>query len=225
MTKKRVNVYIDGFNLYYGALRDNPDLKWLNIRRWCENILPGYEVAKIGYFTAKVVGRVEDPDAPTRQDHYFKALRTLSGLDLTFGKFKVRRKRLKRVENDRCDCCATHDDTQVPQCKCCRKVTVEVEKTEEKGSDVNLALSIVKDSFTSNIDSILIVSGDADLAMAARIAKEQGIEVIIADPGGQNALRGDRRITVRESAMRACQFPDEVMMGDGTTVNRPDAWT
>lgn len=28
----RTNVYIDGFNLYYRLLKDNPSLKWLDLR-------------------------------------------------------------------------------------------------------------------------------------------------------------------------------------------------
>ena len=34
------DVYIDGFNLYYGALRKTP-YNWLNLRRLCEFLLPG----------------------------------------------------------------------------------------------------------------------------------------------------------------------------------------
>jgi hypothetical protein len=34
------DVYIDGFNLYYRALRKTP-YNWLNLRRLCEFLLPG----------------------------------------------------------------------------------------------------------------------------------------------------------------------------------------
>ena len=32
--KPRAVVYIDGFNLYYGAVRDTPALKWLDLERY-----------------------------------------------------------------------------------------------------------------------------------------------------------------------------------------------
>lgn len=40
----RTNVYVDGFNLYYGALRGTP-YKWLDIRRMCELLLKKHTVA------------------------------------------------------------------------------------------------------------------------------------------------------------------------------------
>lgn len=38
-------VYIDGFNLYYGAVKDTPD-KWLDLHRMCAMVLR--EVAASG---------------------------------------------------------------------------------------------------------------------------------------------------------------------------------
>ena len=36
-----VNIYIDGFNLYYGALRNRwPQYKWLDLQGFCERLLP-----------------------------------------------------------------------------------------------------------------------------------------------------------------------------------------
>lgn len=60
------NVYIDGFNLYYGALRKT-SYKWLNVRRLCELLLPGNPVAQIKYYTALVTAQPGDPDQTVRQ--------------------------------------------------------------------------------------------------------------------------------------------------------------
>ena len=49
----RTNVYVDGFNLYYGALRGTP-YKWLDIRRMCELLLKDHSVARVTYFTARI---------------------------------------------------------------------------------------------------------------------------------------------------------------------------
>jgi hypothetical protein len=46
-------VYVDGFNLYYGAVKDTP-YKWLDIRKLCELLLPEFSVGRIKYFTARV---------------------------------------------------------------------------------------------------------------------------------------------------------------------------
>ncbi len=39
-------VYVDGFNFYYGALKGNPDLKWLDYRELASRLLRGHHVGK-----------------------------------------------------------------------------------------------------------------------------------------------------------------------------------
>ena len=57
-------VYVDGFNLYYGAIKDTP-YRWLNMRALVESLLrPGHEIEKIKYFTAKVSALPNNPNAP-----------------------------------------------------------------------------------------------------------------------------------------------------------------
>lgn len=49
----RTNVYVDGFNLYYGAVKGTP-YKWLDIRRCCDLAFPRNEIHEIHYCTAIV---------------------------------------------------------------------------------------------------------------------------------------------------------------------------
>ena len=46
----RTYVYVDGFNLYYGAVKDTK-LKWLDLRQLCQLLLPGLSIDKIKYFS------------------------------------------------------------------------------------------------------------------------------------------------------------------------------
>src|SRR3990172_12829304 len=82
----RTHVYVDGFNLYYGAVRGTP-YKWLNIRRLSELLLPGHSIDAVKYFTARVSARKDDPQKPSRQQIYMRALRTLPGLEIVYGSF------------------------------------------------------------------------------------------------------------------------------------------
>jgi len=82
----RTYVYVDGFNLYYGALRGTP-YKWLNLPTLCTLLLPGYQVEKMKYFTAHIQARPDDPDQPTRQQVYLRALSTLPNLEIILGHF------------------------------------------------------------------------------------------------------------------------------------------
>jgi hypothetical protein len=82
----KTNVYIDGFNFYYGALRKTP-YRWVNVRKLCELLLPRNAIADIKYFTALVSARPNDPDQAIRQQLYLRALRTLPGISVHLGHF------------------------------------------------------------------------------------------------------------------------------------------
>ncbi len=61
--------------------------------------------------------------------------------------------------------------------------TVEVIKTEEKGSDVNLAVHLIHDAYQNRYESAVIVSGDSDLVTAVQIVKnELGKPVGVLNP-------------------------------------------
>ena len=90
-------VYVDGFNLYNGALRNTP-YKWLDPEKLAYRILtPGAIVEKVKYFSAKVIGRPNDPDQPLRQIAYWRALRTLPCIEIIEGQFAVRPVRMPTV--------------------------------------------------------------------------------------------------------------------------------
>jgi hypothetical protein len=63
-----INVYVDGFNLYYGALKRTP-YKWLDLGKLAEILLPTDTVQEIHYFTARVSSR---PYNPTSAHDYFR---------------------------------------------------------------------------------------------------------------------------------------------------------
>lgn len=50
MSVSRAHIYIDGFNLYYGALKSTP-YKWLNLAEMCRLLLPRYHIGEIKYLT------------------------------------------------------------------------------------------------------------------------------------------------------------------------------
>ena len=89
----RTIVYIDGFNLYYGAVRGSA-FKWLNLQRFFQLLRPHDNIVKVHYFTALV-------DGPTRpnQEAYLRALGTLPLVNIVLGKFK---KKQVRCSNSAC---------------------------------------------------------------------------------------------------------------------------
>ena len=82
----KTRVYVDGLNLYYGALKDTP-FKWLNLVELARCVLPQQAlVDRVLYFTARVSGKANS-GAPGRQHVYISALRTLPEIEVHFGSF------------------------------------------------------------------------------------------------------------------------------------------
>ncbi len=117
----KANVYVDGFNLYYGCLKGTP-YRWLDLAQLCQVLLPSHQIHRIRYFTARLQPRAEDPQQPRRQLIYLRALRTIPNLSIHYGHFLSHVVRLPLAQ----------PPAEGPR-------TVEVVRTEEKGTDVNLA--------------------------------------------------------------------------------------
>ncbi len=67
--------------------------------------------------------------------------------------------------------------------ECGKTKYVRVIRTEEKGSDVNLAVHMLNDAYKDRFDTAVIVSNDSDLAEVIRITtKELGKRVGVLNP-------------------------------------------
>jgi hypothetical protein len=61
--------------------------------------------------------------------------------------------------------------------------TVEVIRTEEKGSDVNLASYLLLDGFRSDCEATVVISNDSDLKVPIELARaELGLVVGVVNP-------------------------------------------
>lgn len=209
----RVNVYVDGFNLYYRALRRFPDVKWLNIRALAEALLdPEDTVETIRYFTARVSPRAGDPDAPRRQQVFFSALGTIPGFRFHYGRFLPKQKWRPVVH-----------PTWLPAVK------IEIHDTEEKGSDVNLASHLLNDAHHKRFDAAFVISQDTDLCEPIRMVKDMGLPIGIAwldgkEPSPRLVRASSFVRQVTHQRLRAAQFPDRIMGKNGKLIDRPETW-
>lgn len=208
----RTNVYIDGFNFYYGCVKDkDTPYKWLDFSRLLAKLLPPNEILVTKYFTARVEGRDGDPDQPTRQETYLRALRTLSNFQIIFGQFLTNEVSLPRADGSG---------------------FARVLRTEEKGSDVNLATHLVHDAHTAGIECVVVVSNDSDLAEPIRLVGEDlGLVVGVISPTFRPGRHASRQLMahahfvkrVREGVLRDSQFPDPVA-GPTGPIFKPASW-
>lgn len=164
----RTRVYVDGYNLYYACLKRSP-YKWLNVHALASMLLPRNRIGKLRYFTAKVSARPNDPDQPQRQQTYFRALHTVPDIEIHYGHF------------------LTHEATMPDAAtwRAGRYRPVRVIKTEEKGSDVNLATYLLMDAFDDLFDVAVIISNDSDLKEPiAQVRNRFGKKIVLLGPKG-----------------------------------------
>ena len=93
---KRAHIYIDGFNLYYGAVRET-SYKWHDVVALGKHFLKGCNVQKTKYFTAKV-SEMGDPDRPTRQQVFWCVLKEMykDEFEIIKDYFRIDQRRLPR---------------------------------------------------------------------------------------------------------------------------------
>lgn len=149
---KKTVVYVDGFNLYYGCLKGTP-YRWLDLLKLSQLLLPAHDILQIKYFTALVTSRASNPDQAARQQTYLRALQTIPNLQIIYGHF------------------LSHE-IMMPLAPP-RAGHVKVIKTEEKGSDVNIAVHLISDGFRNAYDAAVIVSNDSDLLPPIKFVKEE----------------------------------------------------
>lgn len=214
----RANVYVDGFNLYYGCFQNenypqDTCYKWLDLAEFLRRALPRDYINRIRYFTAIVSGSARDPDKPLRQRTYIRALQTIPNLTVHEGHFLTTRKTGRLV------------DAQGVATSTLEKVEVR----EEKGSDVNLATYLLMDAVDNDFELAVVVSNDSDLICPIEVVRKKfGRQVGVLNPqsGFSGALY--RTATFYKKIPRAdlanCQFPDPMTDANGS-FSKPTIWT
>jgi hypothetical protein len=203
------NVYVDGFNLYYGAVKGTP-FKWLDIARMCRLLLPNDRIVQIKYFTALVNPRPRDPDQRMRQETYLRALRTIPNLEIVLGTF------------------LTHEVTMLLAGN--SGGYVRVIKTEEKGSDVNIATHLLMDGFKNRYELAVVVSNDSDLLMPIQTVMHElkkPVGVLAPTQQGHPSQMLTKYATfvkqIRRNILANSQFPSVMSDANGTFA-KPANW-
>jgi hypothetical protein len=213
----KTNAYIDGFNLYYGCFKHDPDnqrYKWLDLRALCQAVLPDDDIHRIHYFTAMVSETSWNPGAPLRQETYIRALRTCSQLYVHLGKFQpVFRTGMLF---------ATAQKTSTEP--------VTISTWEEKGSDVNLATRLLTDAMDGDFEQALVISNDSDLTEPIRAIKQRfSLPIIVVSPYPRiaNKLRraASASMLLDKSLLATSQFRDSMKDKKGRLISRPVIWS
>lgn len=207
---KKTNFYVDAFNLYYGALRGTP-YKWLDLAALFRQVFPNNEMHRIRYFTARVDRRPPHFQQHQQQQAYLRALETIPNLSIHYGQFRTRPVQM-RLEKPRRG----------------GAKTARVLKTEEKGSDVNLASYLLLDAFRRDCEVAVVVSNDADLKTPIELAiNELDVRVGVLNPHPREKRSLDLHPTflkqLRQGPVAASQFA-LVLHGSSGEIRKPKGW-
>jgi len=239
MQPKRTGVYIDGLNLYHGALKDTP-CKWLNPETLVRHLLPLDDIVHIRYFTALVNVRRDDPRIQTRHATYLRALSSNNLITVHRGRFTTRVKSRALA-----DAFEPHDRLFSPHFRpnslfsmmwrdkvrrrtdsvSLARVVIE----EEKGSDVNLGAHLVNDAARALIDKALVISNDSDLTEAIRLAQGFGVIAGVVNPHSAPTSKHLRSVASYEIPLRGVvlarsQLSNTVVDSHGREVHKPREW-
>lgn len=106
---------------------------------------------------------------------------------------------------------------------------VRVIKTEEKGSDVNIAAHLINDGYKSAYEAAVIVTNDSDLLEPIRIVRsELGLAVGVLNPHKNPTSKVLARHAsfvrqIRQGVLAASQFPDVLTDAHGE-FHKPASW-
>ena len=207
----RVGVYVDGYNLYYGARglcgRGTAGWRWLDIRALTNSLIAaranwqGASIHRLVYCTA-LIDAATNPSGYVDQDVYIKAL-TQSGcvdhVELGYYQSKVKQAPLA---------IRAPGPAGVPQIvQAAWPVVVQdahgrpvpgatfmvsYAHREEKGSDVNVASHLLVDVLTGSVDAAVLISNDSDLRFPIQFVRTR-VPVGVVNPSRNHlagALRG-----------------------------------
>ena len=235
---KSFNAYIDGFNLYKGALEDRPDLKWLDLLGLCRDLMPNKILNKVYYFAAPLKNRFPGDNANERQATYLRVLEH-SGVEIVLGHFRrdaswQRLTTRSRTQTFQPVLPSMIGISQIALNRSWDKASPDVPKAniwthKEKGSDVNLASYLLRDIYKKACDSALVISGDSDLATAIRFSTEEGAYIKVVFPNRNRVPDSLKRAaksfeTLRTQELRNNQFSETYFTKSGRQIRRPASW-
>lgn len=206
MDYKRVIVYVDGFNFYFG-LKSSKWKKyyWLDLVSFFSNFIKPHQVlVQVNYFSAIP----HDKGKADRQDLFFSANKLNPRFKLHLGKFLE-----KKVT-----------------CRACKNSHVSY---EEKESDVRIATTMISDIVNDKCDISILVSADSDLIPPIEFIQEYTPthKIFVYFPPKRfsndliNKSNGYIKLERHEEKFLKSMLPDEIIHPSSQyRIKRPEKW-
>jgi hypothetical protein len=215
----RVGFFVDGFNLYHSVTKvaqetSDESVKWLDLQGLARGILPlispTASLASIHYFTAIPEHLyLADPGRLQRHRTYVRAL-TAHGATrpvVVLGRIAQQQVQVKTATGG-----------------------VIGSLWREKGTDVALAMSLLREASNGGLDEAVIVSGDADYLPAVKVFREMypGVGLRFAFPRGRASKELSREaphsFTLTSAAYLSHRLPERIRLPSGKFLYCPAEW-
>ncbi len=203
-TKKRVAVYVDGFNLYHAMhnlLKQSPkqkrdhSIKWLDLTKLAKELIGSNDkVVSVNYFSAR-----RKEYAHRLSEEIVRMARKGKICDHKSHSCKKIYDVIERIEKEmqqipeQSERHATYIEALKSQgvaydisefglgkipCRCCGKI---YPKSIEKQTDIKIALRIISDAYENKFDSLILISEDSDFfPVIEEIVLKHNKEVCVA---------------------------------------------
>jgi len=200
---KRINFYIDGYNLYRG-LRDKKweRFYWLDMVKFCLAFLrTNQELVEVNYFSAIPIAQGKQE----RFDRFLSANRLNPKFSLHLGKF------LEKALTVRGEIIKTY---------------------EEKQTDVHIAVKMIRDVVLDKCDGSILISADSDLTPAIDFLREYKPEhkIFVYFPPKRFSYdlkqRADAILHLQNyiHQFENSLLPEQITLSNGYVLTRPVTW-
>ena len=215
----RVGFFVDGFNLYHSVTKvaqetSDESVKWLDLQGLARGILPlispTASLASIHYFTALPEHLyLTDPGRLQRHRTYLRALTAHGSMrpSIVLGRIAQQQVQVRTASAE---------------------ITGSIWR--EKGTDVALAMALLREASKGDMDEAVIVSGDADYLPAVKVFREMYPDVGLrfAFPRGRASkelLReAPKSFTLTSAAYLSHRLPERIRLPSGKFLHRPAEW-
>lgn len=212
----RVSFFFDGFNIYH-SLKDYPKpgtsdpfnykpkyhkYLWLDFYSLAERFVRKQDtISSVYYFTAYATWK---PRAMQRHQLLTRALES-RGVEIVHGKFK---------EKDR------H----------CPKCSRYYQAHEEKQTDVNIAVRLLREAVCNSFDTAIVATNDTDIIPAIETVKDlyptKKIGVLFPIDRWASELKAACHFwrKIQKKDLSKSQFPNPIILPGGVTLHKPLSW-
>lgn len=210
----KVTSFIDGFNLYHSLVQQDrrgrrlySKFRWIDYWKLTECFLTkGDILVDVYYFTAYAAWKTKAGIEKRRKHQQFIEVQKDRGVKVVLGRFRPVQRR-------------------------CRASCKQIYSTyEEKRTDVNIAVTMLKLALMNQYDKGILISADSDLIPALKAIKSvrTSIQMMVVAPVGRSARAlsnaADYNRHMKPSHLKRSLLPQIVSLSDGRRLNCPGGW-